>query len=334
MRLFVYEFLSAMGLGAQAPESLRREGWAMLRSVAEDFARAGGIHVTTLVDESCPARPGHECRTQRTPGLEAFRACVAETDATLVIAPEADDLQSRRSRSVIEAGRQLLGSLPEAIWLASDKLALHRHWQIHRVRSPATVPAGEVPPPFTPPWVCKPRHGAGSQATFLVPDARAWPLAFAEGRAEWPDGDRIVQPYVPGLPASVAFLMGPGQCVPLVPAAQELSDDGRFRYHGGRVPLPASLCDRALRLAQAAVAGIEGLQGYVGVDLVLGAAEDGSDDYAIEINPRLTTSYIGLRRLCRDNLARAWLDVLDGHDVRLAWRDGVVAFDADVTVHA
>lgn len=309
MRLFVYEFVSAGGLGADAPESLRREGRAMLQAIAEDFAQVPGIHVTTLASAPEP---------------RAFRECVAVTDATLVIAPEFDGILLDRSRWVIEAGRRLLGSLPQAVQLAGDKFALHLHWHAQRVRSPATMLVSKEPPPFAPPWVCKPQHGAGSQETVLVRDASAW--------AERPGRQRIVQQYVSGLPASIAFLIGSRHSVALQPTVQQLTDDGRFLYRGGRVPLPPSLCDRAVRLGQAALHGVAGLQGYVGVDLVLGANDDGSEDYAIEINPRLTTSYIGLRRLCQDNLARAWIDVLDGHDVRLEWRDGVVEFDADGTV--
>ncbi len=117
-----------------------------------------------------------------------------------------------------------------------------------------------------------------------------------------------------------------------MPAEQRLAVDRRVQYLGGRVPLSAPLQDRALRLARDALAWVIGQQGYVGVDLVLGSAADGSADYAIEINPRLTTSYIGLRRLCRDNLAQAWLDVLRGENVKLAWREGVAEFDGDGTV--
>jgi predicted ATP-grasp superfamily ATP-dependent carboligase len=309
LRLFVYEHVSAGGLGADAPESLRREGRAMLQAIAEDFALVPGVHVTTVADA---------------PASQAFRARVVAADATLVIAPEFDGILLDRSQWVIEAGRRLLGSLPEPVRLAGDKLATHLHWHAQGVRSPRTMLAGGEPPPFAPPWLCKPQHGAGSQEMMLVRDARAW--------AEWPGRQRIVQQYVSGVAASVAFLIGPQHCVALQPALQQLTDDGQFLYRGGRVPLPPSLCDRALRLGRAALHGIDGLQGYVGVDLVLGAADDGSEDYAIEINPRLTTSYIGLRRLCRDNLAQAWLDVLDGHDVRPEWRDGVVEFDADGTV--
>ena len=78
-----------------------------------------------------------------------------------------------------------------------------------------------------------------------------------------------------------------------------MSDDGRFVYLGGSLPLPHALASRATRLAQQAVAALPDPLGYVGVDLVLGADADGADDYVIEINPRLTTSYIGLRAAAR-----------------------------------
>ena len=110
--------------------------------------------------------------------------------------------------------------------------------------------------------------------------------AAAEG---W-RGELIRQTFVPGMAASVAFLIGPGRCVPLAPAAQHLSDDGRFRYLGGSVPLTAELSERAIRAGRRAVEAIGGLRGYVGVDVVLG-----DTDQVIEINPRLTTSYVGLR---------------------------------------
>jgi predicted ATP-grasp superfamily ATP-dependent carboligase len=157
----------------------------------------------------------------------------------------------------------------------------------------------------------------------LVHDADA---AYDVGHAKpgWQHDRFIVQEYVPGQAASVALLIGPRQTIALCPARQHLSEDGRFRYLGGSLPLPEPLAQRARRLALQAVAGIEGLQGYVGVDLVLG--EDGHD-YAIEINPRLTTSYIGLRQLCEGNLAELMLRVIGGEETQApAWRAGEVTF--------
>jgi predicted ATP-grasp superfamily ATP-dependent carboligase len=142
-----------------------------------------------------------------------------------------------------------------------------------------------------------------------------------------------VQPFVPGYAASVAFLIGPSQRLALLPAAQNLSTDGRFHYLGGSMPLPADLAQRALRLASQAVEAVPGLSGYVGVDLVLGPNDDASEDWVIEINPRLTTSYIGLRVLAKANLAEAMLRVVGGEMMPpLDWHRGAVHFKTDGTI--
>jgi predicted ATP-grasp superfamily ATP-dependent carboligase len=123
--------------------------------------------------------------------------------------------------------------------------------------------------------------------------------------------------------------------VPLPAAEQRLSADGRFHYRGGTLPLPPDLGARAQRLAVQAVQAVPGLHGYVGVDLVLSGAADGRDDEVIEINPRLTTSYVGLRRLARFNLAEAMLRVAAGDSVPpLTWLPGPVRFSADGRIGA
>ena len=68
---------------------------------------------------------------------------------------------------------------------------------------------------------------------------------------------------------------------------------------------------------------------YVGVDLVLGSAPDGSQDCVIEMNERLTTSYIGLQALTETNLAEALVNVAIGKEANLKWRSGRVRFYSD-----
>jgi predicted ATP-grasp superfamily ATP-dependent carboligase len=115
----------------------------------------------------------------------------------------------------------------------------------------------------------------------------------------------------------------------LPPCRQLLSDDGRFHYLGGECPLSDNLAARAQRLAARAVGMVPGLRGYVGVDLVLGDAADDSRDQIIEINPRLTTSYIGLRTLAGGNLAKAILAAAMGHALpNMNWKPGRVRFTA------
>jgi tyramine---L-glutamate ligase len=300
MRIVVYEYTCARA-GAALGESLHCEGRAMLAAVLDDFHLIPGIEATT-------PPLGGDC--------EALREAARTSDYVLLIAPEFDGLLAERCYWVEQAGGHLLGPSSAAVRLTADKLRLSR-----RLRA-----AGIPTPPCGPvrfPAVLKPRDGAGSQATFLVrsPDelTRCKEQAVAEG---W-RGELILQPFVPGTAASVALLLGPGRCVPLLPAEQYLSDDGRFRYRGGRVPLRADLCERAVTLARRTVEAVPGLRGYVGVDLVLG-----DEDQVIEINPRLTTSYVGLRALAETNLAEAMLRVVEGEQISLHWREGTVDFRA------
>jgi hypothetical protein len=114
------------------------------------------------------------------------------------------------------------------------------------------------------------------------------------------------------MPASVAVLCGPEGPVFLPACGQTLSTDGRFAYLGGYTPLAPTLGERAARLARRGVAALPPALGYIGFDLVLGESERGQDDVIVEVNPRLTTSYVGLRAACRANLGEAMLRVASG----------------------
>ncbi|HYH67724.1 MAG TPA: ATP-grasp domain-containing protein [Urbifossiella sp.] len=308
MKVFVYEYLTARGLGS---DPMYREGRAMRDAVAADLAALPGCEVVTL--DNAPDEPA------------AFAARAATADWSLVIAPEFDGILSTRCRWVLDAGGRLLGPDLAVVTLTADKLALAVHWRAHGVPTPATT---DRPPTACEafPVVWKPRDGCGSSATYLLRDR--FELARAVASAEY-GGPMILQEFVPGIAASVAVLCGPVGNVPLLPAAQHLSDDGRFHYRGGELPLPPELAARAVALAERAVRCVPGLCGYVGVDLILG---DGRD-VAVEINPRLTTSYVGVRALAADNLAGEMVRVAAGGVRRpVRWHDGAVRFTSDGTV--
>jgi predicted ATP-grasp superfamily ATP-dependent carboligase len=330
MDLFVYEHLSGGGLAEPGgAASLRREGWAMLSALLHDLGGCAGVRTASLLDAEALRAAGGRLpanltvqRVEPGRGEEAFRRLAAAADATLLVAPECDDVLYRRCVWVEEAGGRLLGPSPAAVRLTGDKLLLAGRLEAQGVPTPPTVawPAAGLAFPL----VCKPRDGAGSQATFLVRDEAEAATVGARAAAEGWGGPLIAQPFAPGLAASAAVLLGPGRRVVLPAARQLLSDDGRFRYLGGSVPLPAELDRRARALAERATAAVEGLNGWVGVDLVLGER-----DVVVEINPRLTTSYVGLRALARFNLAEALLRTAQGGAFAgWDWRSDEVRFEA------
>jgi len=297
----------------------------MLRALSQDFAAIPGVESATILHAQSNL-PGsiNTYRLHHGREEELFRELSAWADFTLVIAPEFDDILRTRTGWVEEAGGCLLGSSTSSVMLAGDKWSLGNHLQSHGIQTPKCWPVHDKEAPY--PVVWKPRFGAGSQATFLLRQAEDWDRYRADAVAEGYSGETLLQHFVPGLPVSIAFLIGPRQTVPLLPALQLLSRDGRFRYLGGTLPLPDELAKRAIGLAARAVNSVPGLLGYVGVDLVLGE----TDDWVIEINPRLTTSYVGLRALAKTNLAEAMLRIIDGKEVgQLSWREARVRFDTN-----
>lgn len=321
MRIFLHEYVCHELPDEELEDSsLRSEGWAMLSALREDLSRIAGVEVFSL--------PQFNERV--------FRAAVRAADYTLVIAPEFDNILLDRCRWVEEENGRSLGSSLTAVQLAGDKLALARHLRDHGIPTPESYscPAATLAAHYSYPLVWKPRYGAGSTATFLIRHSEEWTSCAAQARAESWAGESLVQPFVPGMPVSVAFLTGPRQQMSLPAASQQLSTDGRFRYHGGYLPLSSELDQRARRLASRALATIPGWQAYVGVDLVLGVADDGSQDWVIEINPRLTTSYVGLRALAKNNLADTLLHIAMGKEESSPkWRSSGVQFTPDGRVY-
>ncbi len=340
MKLFVYEHITGGGLAeTPLPSSLADEGKAMLRAVLADLAGVVGVSLVATVDARLERSlsPGLEGRVElvaagtRVESREQFDRLAAHSDGCLIIAPETDGALLERTLRARELGARVLGSSAAAIRMASDKLEVAHRLAAHGIPCLRAVSyRRDVPPPFPPPWVLKPRAGAGSTDSYLLADL-----------ADQIDlKDAILTPYIAGVAASVLVIVGEREVFPLAPAEQRLSEDDRPRYLGGIVPFPfeARSSDaeaRAIRLARRAIDAVSGLAGFVGVDLILGR-ESGPDsvDTVVEINPRLTTSYVGLRALARENLAERGLEAMLGQPVGpIGWREGEVRFSASGEVH-
>lgn len=290
-----------------------RQGAAMLEALLGDFAVVGGLEVTTLVRPALARRvpAAVDCRILADPDQEPteFSRLAAAADWTLVIAPEWCGTLLERARWVAAAGGRLLGSSLETLELTGDKQRLAEHLAECGLPVPRgrTLAVGERPPAdFAWPAVRKPRDGAGSRGVRLVSSAH-----HLSARAPAVEPERL-ECYCRGMPASASLLCGGARPVSLVPCRQHLSSDGTFEYRGSSLPLPPGLAARAEALARRAVDQLPAPLGYLGVDLVLGDDDTGADDYVIEINARVTSSYLLLSQACRGNLAAALLDVASG----------------------
>ena len=80
-------------------------------------------------------------------------------------------------------------------------------------------------------------------------------------------------------------------------------------------------------MIEAACRSIAGLSGYVGFDLLFPHDEPKSMRI-VEINPRLTTSYLGYRVLCKENIMERVLFPENFHEP-MRWADRAARFTPD-----
>lgn len=335
MNIVVLEhFTSAPGAGRGRAAGLRPEGGAMRDAVVSDLLEIPGVVLTVLHRPDCPVRAAPPRRRGRRPvapgprlrgvpvrgGQEAiFRAEVRRAEAALVIAPEKDGVLEALASIVEGEGCLLLGPSARVVRLAADKLETARRLAAAGIPTPRTerirfASAGDRLAEWTPPFVLKPRDGCGGSGVVLVWKESEIKGALAAVRRSTSREDFLAQEFADGHDASVSVLVGddPKESLALGLNRQRIDRDASFRYLGGETPWADPAAPRAADLAREAVAALagttDGVRGYLGVDLVIGP----SGIRVIEINPRLTTSYIGLRRVVEENLARLIVDAALG----------------------
>ncbi|MBS0263492.1 MAG: ATP-grasp domain-containing protein [Planctomycetes bacterium] len=339
MQVFVSEYVCGGGWpGAEISGSLATEGRAMLAAVVADLSRLENVSVVATWDRRLPPPPfpAGVTRLVDSPADEArqFDHLVSTSDAVLVIAPELGGTLLERCRRVEQLGGRLLGPSSPAVALCADKYQLAEHWRASGISTIPTcecgTPTADSRPyfPFTFPAVLKPRHGAGSQDMHLVHSA-AELTTRPELAAMLADPKFIIQPYLEGTACSVSLLISPdGRSVePLLPGKQYVSSEDQFVYRGGQIPWSGDRAEQLQHAAFTACRGIPGLTGYVGVDLLI-PTKAGRPPLVVEINPRLTTSYLGYRQATDDNLT-VWMLYPEQFANPVRWKPGVVEFGAD-----
>ena len=322
----MHEFFSGGGLAGQdVPDALAREGSAMLIALIADLAAIDRHQIVATADPRfpLPAPAGVDVVTMSKARGTLLDALISSVDAVWLIAPETERCLERLTARVERKGVALLGSASAAIRRASDKAALPRLLARHGVPHPGTRVIDPSRPEWTSevktaarelgyPIVVKPARGAGCEGVSLARDARELRHAVAMARQTDSRRPLVIQRYVRGVAASVSLLADGRRAVALTTNAQSMRSiagtslrrlarpsSRPFAYRGGTTPLDHPLAKRAGEEAVRACEGIPGLRGYVGVDLVLTKSEA----VVIEVNPRLTTAYLGVRSALAENVA-------------------------------
>ncbi len=350
-RVAVLEFVCGSGMfrdadpngnradGLSPSTGLWSEGLEMLLALSGDLHRQG-IEVQTLVDPSIReiavqrapwfadiALPSKPHDGDRLAWLTEWTELGSQCDCAIVIAPELDHTLGMILDHLRLNGIRVVAADWPFLAIANDKLATANRFRQHSLLHPPTWPLStfvklsskeplEDLPNDGHGWVLKRRFGAGSVDLQRFTSVQAVVQENSiRVRDTWLDDDWIVQSWVDGRAASTALLAGEHgfQCLG---AFEQQFDPNTNGYLGGAGPIDG-LADRSVesmvgRVLEALLPGKP--LGWIGIDFVIA---DTGELIPIEVNARLTTSYLGYRQWYGKSLAAAMVSGTLCHNVGL-----------------
>ncbi len=267
MKILVAEY--AVGAGV---EEYMLEGKAMLRTLVRSFTACG--HDVSYPTAGEKIGEGKAVSTARFE--DSVQKLSKECDAALVIAP--DEMLGDLTE-IVEENNINLGCPSRAVRLCADKLKCTRALERKNIPVPATIGNGK----YTGDFIIKPRYGCASEG-------------MHRSRGGTLRKDFIATGYIEGEHLSASVITGRTQ-LPLTVNKQLIEINDSISYEGGVVPYYSDRNEEIMDIAKKTTKAL-GCKGYAGVDIVLG-----DKPYVVDVNPRPTTSIIGIARVLQAEIA-------------------------------
>jgi predicted ATP-grasp superfamily ATP-dependent carboligase len=333
MEILVFEYITGGGFNKQElPEALKNEGRMMLQALLHNLRHQSDhddlsirvmldYRVTGLINtdgfDTVIINPQHN-------SLDEFVSLVKHCDAVWPIAPEFDDILQTLCQSVEALGKKLLTSPASSVGLTGNKFKTYQRLKQYHI---ATVPsrlfvgvdwntnndaqalaqelvesgiANAVIKPDQ--WLVKSIDGVGCSDSYILIS----PYDFEQMYSR--QGRYIIQPHIQGKKTSLSCLFKEGTAWLICTNLQQFNIINQ-QYHLSELIVNydldlSSYHDLVTTIAQA----FPELWGYVGIDLI----ETPKQILVLEINPRLTTSFVGINAALGINVAENVLQLVKG----------------------
>jgi predicted ATP-grasp superfamily ATP-dependent carboligase len=279
MRVLIFEYITA---NDEMSESLRHEGKMMLEALLASFKTIPTIDVVIGTKQD-------------------FKHQLKTVDAAWIIAPEFDGILQHYCELVEEAKKILLTSPSKAVALTANKLTTFQILTAAKIQTVSTEIFNSAKNyDSEKEWIIKPIDGAGAENTFLLTSKNDWlALPYFEKAM-------LIQPHIHGEKLSLSCLFKNGEarllCVNLQVFEIENQQfelktiDVNFKSDEGRYQ----------KIASEIATAFPDLWGYAGIDLI----ENETDCWVLEINPRLTTSFVDIEKALGVNVVKSVLALL------------------------
>ncbi|MDD2863850.1 MAG: ATP-grasp domain-containing protein [Methylococcales bacterium] len=277
MKILIFEYITA---SSEMSESLQREGQMMLDALQANFEKLADIEVIIAIKEH-------------------FQNQLKTVDAAWIIAPEFDEILQYFCELVENENKILLTSPSKVVAQTANKLTTFDMLTAAKIQTvPTEIFDSAKRYDKTREWIIKPIDGAGAENTFLLQAENDWSALPSVEKTF------LIQPHIQGEKVSLSCIFKNGQaqllCVNLQVfemkkrqfelkniAVNFKQDDGRYQ-----------------KLASQIASAFPDLLGYVGIDVI----ENETGCFVLEINPRLTTSFVQIEEKIGVNVAKLVID--------------------------
>lgn len=322
-KLFVCEFITGGGLcGEPLAKSLVSEGALMRDALLQDLSQLPyEISITLdvrLIDPSlckavCMCKTACITVNKNDDVWQIWQAQMQAADAVWIIAPETGGALKKLTQLAENIKKDdlqpllVLGCGLASIEISSKKMTTYLALEAAGIASIPTYTIENWPKSHRI-WLAKPNDGAGCNDTACFNNA--------DDLENWIENyhkqiTHVIQAFQPGDAASISCVMQRGKAHLLSCNSQHIEINNQMlNYTGGVVNGMRDYWLQFEFLANKIAAALPDLAGYVGIDVIV----DDDEIIVVEINPRLTTSYIGLRESIGINPAELIINMLTQPD--------------------
>lgn len=281
MKVLIFEYVTGGGfLNETIPESLACEGQMMVDALLSNFEKLPNVEIVLFQAKENV--------------FSEFQNALENVQAAWIIAPEFDEILEGLCLQVEKANKILLTSPAKAVAKTANKLTTFEILTAAQIPTIKTeIFNFEQNYDQTREWIIKPFDGAGAENTFLLQTPKDWSaLPYFEKTF-------LIQPHISGEKLSLSCLFQDGVAQLLSVNLQQFEIENRtFKLKNIEVNFTQD-DGRYQQLVTKIAQAFPDLFGYVGIDLI----ENETECFVLEINPRLTTSFVQIEEKLRINVA-------------------------------
>lgn len=276
-------------VGAGESGTILLEGRAMLGVLVRSFTASGHRVRYPTGGTVLPSGTGVKTDDFK----QTVKHLSSQCDAGLVVAPDEvlGDLTELMEEQTVN-----LGCPSGSVRVCADKLECARILEKEGIRVPDTIiSGGQEVFSLGDRVVLKPRWGCASEDTTLTRYSCATMI---------PEGF-VATKYIEGEHLSASLVVGE-TTLPLTINKQHIKMGNSILYDGGTVGIDCGRNNEVFEVA-GHTARVLGCKGYVGIDIVLA-----DEPWVIDVNPRPTTSLIGIEKIMDEPLGGLLLEAALG----------------------